>query len=103
MRDFRRRPRLPQARPRRLAWTDYRPAEPETWVRIPAGASFVLMASGAKPTTAEPEPVLLPGSTRLEGGWTGAVPVGRGGVRLRLPRSPMTSRFTSVRAAQVSP
>src|SRR5947208_7305243 len=37
-------------RPRRLAWTDYRPAEvvaskrkdrrePETWVRIPAGAS----------------------------------------------------------------
>src|SRR3989454_4824599 len=27
------------ASPRRLAWTDYRPAEPETWVRIPAGAS----------------------------------------------------------------
>src|SRR5437016_2858552 len=39
MRGFRHRPRLPQARPRRLAWTDYRPAEPETWVRIPAGAS----------------------------------------------------------------
>src|SRR5947208_11050061 len=43
-------------RPRRLAWTDYRPAEvvaskrkdrrePETWVRIPAGASQLSVAN----------------------------------------------------------
>ena len=37
-------------RPRRLAWTDYRPAEPETWVRIPAGASHWGAAVVTTPT-----------------------------------------------------
>src|SRR2546430_4940615 len=50
MRGFRHRPRLPQARPRRLAWADYRPAEPETWVRIPAGASHWGAAVVTTPT-----------------------------------------------------
>src|SRR3989304_9126963 len=51
-------------RPRRLAWTDYRPAEPETWVRIPAGASGSRgdVESGA-PYRSESSP---PSSTRDE-------------------------------------